>query len=88
VVSLDLKLPRVDGLEVLRRMRADEKTKLLPVLVLTSCNEEKDIVASHDLSANRFFRKAVRFSGSAEAIRQLGLYWLMFNQPAPNGVRK
>ena len=78
VVLLDLKIPRVDGLEVLRRMRTNAKTKLIPVVVPTSSSEEKDLIASYDLGANSFVRKPVKFSEFAEAIRQLGLYWLNF----------
>jgi CheY-like chemotaxis protein len=85
VVLLDLKMPRIDGLEVLRRLRADEKTKLLPVIILTSSNEQKDMISSYGLGANSFVRKPVKFNEFAEAVRLLGLYWLVLNQPAPNG---
>lgn len=82
VVLLDLKLPKVDGLEVLRRMRADERTRRLPVVVLTSSNEESDIIRSYDLGANSFVRKPVNFAQFIEAAQQLGLYWLVLNEPA------
>ncbi|HZR68636.1 MAG TPA: response regulator [Burkholderiales bacterium] len=90
VVLLDLKLPKIDGLEVLRRMRADPRTRRLPVVVLTSSNEEKDIVSSYDFGANSFVRKPVDFDQFAEATRQLGLYWMVFNElpPGPSGVVK
>ncbi len=81
VVLLDLKLPKIDGLGVLRRVRADERTRRLPVVVLTSSNEEKDILSSYDLGANSFVRKPVDFTQFLEAARQLGLYWLVINQP-------
>jgi len=80
VVLLDLKLPKLDGLGVLRRIRADERTRRLPVVVLTSSNEERDIVTSYDLGANSFVRKPVDFAQFVEATRQLGLYWLAMNE--------
>ncbi len=83
VVLLDLKLPRVDGLEVLRRIRSAERTRLVPVVVLTSSDEEKDIMKSYDLGANSFVRKPVKFTEFAAAVSQLGLYWLVLNHPPP-----
>jgi len=81
LVLLDLKLPKVDGLEVLQRLRADERTKLLPVVVLTSSNEQRDILESYNLRANSYIRKPVDFVQFREAVRQLGLYWLVLNVP-------
>ena len=83
VVLLDLKLPKIDGLGVLRRMRADQRTRRLPVVVLTSSDEEKDIISSYDLGANSFVRKPVDFGQFLDAARQLGLYWLAMNEPPP-----
>jgi CheY-like chemotaxis protein len=85
VVLLDLKLPKVMGLDVLRRLRADERTKRLPVVVLTSSNEERDIITSYDLGANSFVRKPVDFAQFLDAARQLGLYWLVLNE-APDRI--
>ncbi len=83
VVLLDLKLPRMDGLEVLRRIRADERTRLLPVVVLTSSKEEQDLVESYRIGCNSYVRKPVNFDEFMEAARQLGMYWLLLNEPAP-----
>ena len=83
VVFLDLKLPKLDGLEVLRRLRGDPRTALQPVVILTSSNEEQDMIAGYKLGANSYVRKPVDFDQFIEAARQLGLYWLLLNQPPP-----
>ncbi|HEY6877181.1 MAG TPA: response regulator [Polyangiales bacterium] len=86
VILLDLKLPKVDGLEVLRQVRADPRTRCLPVIVLTSSKEESDILESYNLGANSYVRKPVDFDQFSEAVRQLGLYWFVLNElpsPAP-----
>jgi two-component system response regulator len=85
IVLLDLKLPKVDGLEVLRRIRADERTRLLPVVVLTASKEEEDVVRSYSLGANAYVRKPVEFTAFANAAKALGLFWLLLNEPAPTG---
>lgn len=83
VVLLDLKLPRVDGLEVLRRIRADERTRIIPVIVLTASKEDEDVLRSYALGANAYVRKPVEFVAFVEAARTLGLFWLLLNEPAP-----
>jgi two-component system response regulator len=84
VILLDLKLPRIDGLEVLRRLRKHEHTRLLPVVILTSSVEEKDRLGGYSLGANSYVRKPVDFAQFTEAVRQLGLYWLLVNEPPPD----
>jgi CheY-like chemotaxis protein len=83
VILVDLKLPKVDGLEVLRRVRAHERTRLLPIVILTSSNEERDRINGYGLGANSYVRKPVDFAQFIEVVRQLGLYWLILNEPAP-----
>jgi two-component system response regulator len=85
LILLDIKLPKIDGLEVLRRIRADERTRNVPVVVLTTSNEERDIVDSYQLGANSFVRKPVVFDEFVAAVNALGVYWLLVNQPAPAG---
>lgn len=83
LVLLDLKMPKIDGLEVLRRLRADERTKLVPVVILTSSKEEQDLVNAYALGANSYVRKPVDFNQFVEAARHLGLYWLVLNEAPP-----
>jgi two-component system response regulator len=84
LVLLDLNLPKIGGLEVLRRMRADERTRLIPVVVLTSSKLEEDILDSYRNGANAYVRKPVNFSDFAEAVRTLGVFWLLLNEPVPS----
>jgi two-component system, response regulator len=83
VVLLDLKLPRIDGMEVLKRIRQDERSKLIPVVILTSSAEQQDVINGYSLGANSFIRKPVEFDKFVEAIKFLGLYWLLLNEPLP-----
>jgi two-component system response regulator len=86
VVLLDLKLPKIDGLEVLQRVRADPRTKRLPVVVLTSSKEEQDLIESYDLGANSYVRKPVDFDQFVDSVKHLQLYWLVLNEPPPRGA--
>jgi CheY-like chemotaxis protein len=88
VILLDLKLPKVDGLEVLRQIKSDGKLKLIPVVVLTSSREEKDMVASYQLGVNAYVVKPVDFHEFVNAIRELGVFWAVINEPPPGSVRK
>ena len=83
VVLLDLKLPKLSGLEVLQRLRSEERTRLLPIVILTSSKEEQDLIDGYKFGANSYIRKPVDFTQFTEALRQLGLYWLVLNEPPP-----
>jgi two-component system response regulator len=83
LVLLDLKLPRIDGLEVLKRLRADERTKLIPVVILTSSKEESDLISGYELGANSYIRKPIKFDEFVKVVGELGLYWLVLNEPPP-----
>ena len=83
VTLLDLKLPKIDGFEVLKRARSSERTKLIPIVILTSSKEESDLINGYSLGANSYIRKPVDFEQFTEAIRELGLYWILINEPPP-----
>jgi two-component system response regulator len=85
LILLDLKLPKVDGLEVLRRIRAEERTALIPVVILTTSAEEEDVVAGYSSGANAYVRKPVKFSAFAEAVNAIGVFWLFLSEPMPDG---
>jgi two-component system response regulator len=86
LVLLDLKLPKVDGLEVLRTIRADERTKTIPVVILTSSKEQKDVIDGYNLGVSAYIQKPVDFDQFADTIRQIGMFWLLINQPPPAGA--
>jgi len=86
VVLLDLKLPKVDGLEVLRQLREDARTKYTPVVILTSSKEESDLLRGYELRANSYIRKPVDFSRFVESVREIGMYWLVLNEPPPRSA--
>lgn len=85
LILLDIKLPKIDGLEVLRRLRADERTKLIPIVIMTTSDEEQDRIKSYTYHANSFIRKPVDFKAFKEVIQQIGMYWLVLNVPPPLG---
>ncbi len=87
VVLLDIKLPKINGLEVLQRVRQDSATRRLPVVILTSSKEEQDIIRGYDLGANSYIRKPVDFEQFTKAIKELGVYWMVINEPPPQGQR-
>jgi two-component system response regulator len=86
LVLLDLKLPKIDGLEVLRRIRADPRTRHIPVIVLTTSAQEDDVIASYRLGANAYVRKPIKFSAFAEAVKTIGVFWLLLSEPMPEVI--
>ena len=85
LILLDLKLPKMDGLQVLEALRAEECTKLVPVVILTSSREEQDLISGYKFGANSYVRKPINFNEFADAVRNIGLYWLLINEPPPDG---